>query len=74
MTSGKEAEAIKAAFTERMKDITIPLVKEIMDKSFEIPFHSIHSLILTGIWSTGHIILVKDGGRGMFTCNIFVDR
>jgi hypothetical protein len=74
MTGGKEAEAIKTASAERMKDITIPLVKEIIDESFEIPSHPIHSLPLAGIWFTGHVILVRDAGRGIFTCNIFVDR
>lgn len=67
---GKEAEAIKAGIVERVKDITIPLVKEILDQSPEIQFYPIFNLPLAGKLFTGRTILIGDAGHGMFNLEL----
>ena len=61
---GKESEIIKEQVLERTRNITIPLVKEIVDCSPDIKFYPIYTLPSNGKWYTGRTILIGDAAHG----------
>ena len=63
---GKEAEAIRSQLRERVEEINIPLVHEILEKSPEIRFYPIYQLPLKGKWFTKKTLLIADAAHGTF--------
>ena len=61
---GSESAAVKEELIERVKEITIPLVKEILEKSPEVRMYPIYRLPLSGKWFTERTILIGDSGHG----------
>jgi len=61
---GKESETIKAQVLERTSNITIPLVREIVESSPDIKFYPIYTLPSGGKWYTGRTILIGDAAHG----------
>lgn len=61
---GSESDRIKAELKDRSKDITFPLIHELLDKSDEIFFYPIYRLPLGGKWFTQRTILLGDAGHG----------
>jgi hypothetical protein len=79
---GKEKDAIKAEVLERVKEIKIPLVKEIVEQSPDLRFYPIYNLPIGGKWYTQRTILIGDAAHGKITdsftnsqlCRLTLDR
>ena len=61
---GKESEIIKAEVLERTRNITIPLVREIVESSPDIKFYPIYTLPSGGKCHTGRTLLIGDAAHG----------
>jgi len=62
---GEDANAIKQEIIERVSSITVPLVKEVIEKAPEIRFFPIYSIPLDGKWYTQKAILIGDAAHGI---------
>ena len=61
---GKEAEIIRSEVSERVEEITIPIIHEILEKSPEIRFYPIFQLPLKGTWFKERTLLIGDAAHG----------
>ena len=63
---GEDAKAIKQEILERVSPITVPLVKEAIEKAPEIRFFPIYSIPLHGKWYTQKVVLIGDAAHGNY--------
>jgi len=60
----KESAKIKAEVRERIKDIKVPLINDILNNSTGFRFYPIFKLPLQGKWYTERTILIGDSAHG----------
>jgi 2-polyprenyl-6-methoxyphenol hydroxylase-like FAD-dependent oxidoreductase len=73
IATGQEREKLKQELLERTKEITVPYVKEIIEKSPDLRFYPVYSLPLGGKWHADRTILIGDAAHGLsllLTCSI----
>lgn len=63
-TQDKESEKVKAEVRERMKDIKVPLMEDILNKSPWFRFYPVFKLPPQGKWYTERTVLVGDAAHG----------